>query len=403
MGREAKGWIQVRGGKFIPRLRGENLGSFNTHVEAQRFLNAALREDAGIAPDNFADFGAEWMDMRELDARRRKRMRSFKKERSSWNAHVKTAKFWNYPIRRITPKVVQEWIGEMFEKEALQTTRSGSRGTKQAKAGRLVSRTVVVQALKKVKLCLDHAVIQGKLKENPARLVKLPRDEPDEHDGELIVHLSLAEIDALFKLPLPSLQRAVFAVAIYGGLRADELWGLRWQDIVGLDGGARPTLRIRRSYDGPVKTKNATRDVPLLPPAFEALKAYRATLSPLPIAGLVFPGDGGCHRESYNAGWRDKPYRTADGKRKTTLGWRSKAGIRDVVNFKDLRHTCGCHLAQGSWTRPFTLLEIKRWLGHSTIAVTERHYATLTSDNLHAAVEDLPFAGNKRGDSNDHR
>lgn len=395
MGREATGWIQVRDGKFIPRLRGENLGSFPTRAEAQRFLTAALREDVGIAPDNFADFGAAWIDVRELDARRRKRSRSFAKERSSWNAHVKTAAYWAYPIKRITPKVVQEWIGEMFKKHAIQVVGKERRVT-----DRLVSRRVVVQALKQLKLCLDHAVIEGKIKDNPARLVKLPRDEPDEHDGELIVHLSLSEIEKLFALELPPVQRAIFSIAIYCGLRADELWGLRWQDVLRLD-SAKPTCCVRRSYDGPVKTKTGLRDVPILPPAVAALRDYRATLKPFPIAGLVFPGDGRCHGESYNAGWRDKRYRKGD-KLLCTPGWRSKAGIRTEVDFKDLRHTCGCHLAQGSWTRPFTLHEIKRWLGHSTIAVTERHYATLTSDNLHTAVADPGFTGNKRGDFGDH-
>ena len=72
------------------------------------------------------------------------------------------------------------------------------------------------------------------------------------------------------------------------------------------------------------------------------------------------------------------------------------------VTFRDLRHTCGCHLAQGTWTRPLTLHEIKRWLGHSSIAVTERHYATLTSDNLHNAVAEREFTGYKPDALDDH-
>jgi hypothetical protein len=61
------------------------------------------------------------------------------------------------------------------------------------------------------------------------------------------------------------------------------------------------------------------------------------------------------------------------------------------VTFHALRHTCGCHLAQGSWapefvSRPFTLIEIKEWLGHSSVEVTERHYVDFMPDNLHSAV-----------------
>lgn len=386
MGRKRTGSKRFKDGMWLVEMAGEHLASFETETEAERFRRAAEREAQGFVPDAFAEFGEAWIDAREKDAQRRKRLRSFAKDRSCWHAHIETAKFWDFPIKKITPLVVQEWIGSMFEKEAMQTVRQGARGTVQRGLGRTISRRVVEQALKQLKLCLDSAVIAGKLESNPARLAKLPRDEVKEHDGELIVHLALDEIGQLLSFEgLPLLPHTVFTVAMFTGLREDELWGLRWQDV--LLEGKRPELRVRRSYDGPCKSKTSIRDVPLLPPARAALRAWRAAQSTAPIAGLVFPGaDGKCHHESYTAGWRDKPRRTADGKRVVERGWRSLAGIRAGVHFKDLRHTCGCHLAQGSWTRPLSLMEIKRWLGHSTIAVTEKHYATFTSANLHNAI-----------------
>jgi integrase len=73
---------------------------------------------------------------------------------------------------------------------------------------------------------------------------------------------------------------------------------------------------------------------------------------------------------------------------RVTPGWRSKASVRPEIDFQHLRHTCGCHLLQGTWTpRPLTMAEVSRWLGHSSIKVTERHYAALTSNNLHNAVD----------------
>lgn len=400
MGRKRTGHKRFRDGKWLIEIAGKHIGSFADEAHADRIQKAAEREAQGMAPDAFGDFGETWMDKRELDAQRRKRLRSFKKDRSCWNEHVVGAKFWDYPVKKITPKVVQEWIGAMFAKEAVQVIRQGTRGTVKRKTGRPLSRRVVEGALKQLKLCLDSAVIEGKIASNPARLAKLPREEPSEDDGELIVHLSLDEVAALFALNLPPLQRAVFSVAVYAGLREDELWGLRWTDLV-LE-GPRPQVQVRRSYDGPVKSKTSRRDTPLLPPAVAALKAWRAA-SPTPaIAGLVFPNaDGKCHSESYTAGWRDKP-RKRKGELVVTPGWRTKAGIRSVVDFKDLRHTCGCHLAQGSWTRPFSLHEIKRWLGHSSISVTERHYATLTSANLHNAVAERGFTGYKPDDFRGH-
>jgi integrase len=395
MGRKRTGYIRERNGRFEVWVGGEYVGIYDDEPKAQRMKRAALDEDAGKAPESFGLFAADWIDKRELAAQRRKRSRSFKRERSRWNAHVTTAKFWDLPWKRITPKAVQEWVSGLFEKEAVRVVRSQGE-TARVGTGRRVSRRVVEDALSLVKLCLDAAVVAGKFSwcnnQNPARLVIMPRQEVPEHEGDLIVHMWAEEIERLFALELPAFQRAVFTVAIYAGLRLEELWGLRWQDLVLT--GKRPEIRIRKTYNGdPVKTKTSIRDVPLLPPALEALKAWKAEQATTPIAGLVFPRkDGGSHDEFYTAGWRDKPRRVtkADGTKELRVapGWRTRAGIRPEIDFRDLRHTCGCHLLQGTWTpRPLTLAEVSRWLGHSSIKVTERHYAALTSDNLHNAVD----------------
>lgn len=403
MGRKRTGHIVERGNRFEVWVGEEYIGIYDDRPRADRMRRAALADDDGTAPESFGLFASDWMDKRELAAQRRKRSRSFDKELSRWNTHVRSAKFWDLPWKRLTPKVVQEWVNTLCEKEALDTIRTKA-GTQYRKTGRLLSRRVVEDSLSLVKNCMDAAVVAGKFSwcnnQNPARLVKLPRSEPRELEGELIVHASAEEIARLFALDLPPLQRAVFSVAIYTGLRLDEIWGLRWQDV--LLTAKRPEVRVRRSYDGPVKTKTSLRDVPLLRPALDALKAWKAAQPTAPIAGLVFPReDGKCHDESYVAGWRDKLDKSRGDE--PMPGWATKARIRPEVTFQCLRHTCGCHLAQGSWTpRPLTLHEIKRWMGHSSISVTERHYAALTSDNLHNAVADRGFTGYKPDAVDDH-
>lgn len=389
MGRKLAGQTRVRNGVTEIRLRGKHLGSFADPDEAARVLTAAVRIASDDAPDLLSIWADRWWHERELAATKRKRHRSFKKELSVWRAHVMPAKFFNWPVRRIQPKAIKQWLDDLGNKEAVHvdTTRDGPRVRG---LGHPISRRVLEQALKYLKLCLDDAITAGYMPApNPARLVKLPRKEVQERDGQLIIHLLEEEIDSLFDLDLPQMQRAVFATGIYAGLRDDELWGLRWPDVT-LD-GPRPTIRVRRSYNGPCKTATSIRDVPLLPQVIAELRAWRATHVTPPIAGLVFPGeDGGCHAESYTAGWRARYRRDSKGKLRTYPGWRAKAGIRDEVDFKDLRHTCGCHLVQGTWTpRPLTLHEVKMWLGHSSISVTERHYAALTPDNLHAAIGTL--------------
>jgi integrase/recombinase XerD len=60
-----------------------------------------------------------------------------------------------------------------------------------------------------------------------------------------------------------------------------------------------------------------------------------------------------------------------------------KAGLEDLT-LHDLRRTCGCRLLQ-DYGAPMEV--ISRWLGHSSIKVTETVYAFLTDEDLHQAVE----------------
>lgn len=419
MGRKRKGSIrQIGPDRFEVRVAGDHVGVFS-ELDAERKLAAVLAEQSGTAPATFGLFADPWFDRRELEARRRKRGKAFDKERSRWRAHVAKAPFWDLPFKRCTVAVAQTWVQTLSDTEAVQTITYGrgtSKRTEYRPTGRLLSRKVISEALNLAQLCFDAAIragkapgliVDGKIAAgNPFRMVLLPPMEVPEIDGELIPFLSTAEITALFALELSPFERAVFAVAIFVGLRREEIWGLRWQDVVFGDGDGRdPEIQVRRAYAGPVKTRNALRDVPMLPPVREALKAWRAVQPTAAIGGaLVFPGeDGKCFGDSYDAGWSDhRQKRSGSDEVRVTAGLRTMANIRSRITFRDIRHTCGCHLAQGTWLgRRFDLNEIKTWLGHSSIAVTERHYSKLTKNNLHAAVAEGRFVGYTRDAKND--
>lgn len=194
--------------------------------------------------------------------------------------------------------------------------------------------------------------------------------------------------------------RAVFSLAIYTGLRRAEIWGLRWEHVE--FGEHDPHVRVRFSYADDCKSVESVREVSLLPYARRALKAYWHTLNPRPITGVVFPADGGgCHSDHYDCMWRHKTYvagMDAHGKpvRKTTPGWRDKAGVRREVQFRDLRHTNGVHLISSTYLgndQPLSLEQLKEVLGHSSIKVTERHYAYLlpgsVRDAMHGVKEEV--------------
>lgn len=388
MARPRTGSVKYREGRgWVARLAGEHLGYHPTEEAGWEAVAAALELDSGKAPDSLRVYGTRWIARREIDARARGKARAGKVELSRWNTHVATAAFFDRPLRSITPKHVQQWVRELQVKPATQATYTGARGRKVAvtrETGRTLSRSTVANALQLVKLCLADALVDGLVTSNAAEPVKLGRRAVEQHEGELVDHLSAAEIARLFALELPARERAFFSLAIYGGLRLGELLGLQWRDL-----DAR-RIMVRRAYDKACKNRGAVRDVPLLPPALDAVRAYRASLPAAPIGtALLFPADGdGCHGPSYNMQWTDKLYRRGD-QLQMTAGWARKAGVVGK-SFHVLRHTCGCHLLQGTWSRwtgPLSMQDVSTWLGHSDIGVTQRHYAALGKDSLTSRVQ----------------
>lgn len=152
----------------------------------------------------------------------------------------------------------------------------------------------------------------------------------------------------------PNLRDAII-LAIDTGLRSDELFGL-----------CRDQVRIEaneiRLDEG---TKNARpRHVPLLPRARAVLAQKPAQLKSPYV--LVNPATGGRYR-SLNRG---------------LAGAARRAGIEPLI-WHDLRRTCGCRLLQ---QHELSMAKVSRWLGHSSVTVTERSYAFLEDEHLQRAI-----------------
>lgn len=388
MGRPRTGSVRYRAGMgWVAELAGEHLGYAKTEAEARELIRAALHDDSGKAPDSLRTYGKRWIEKREIQARARGKARAGKVELSRWTTHIATAKFVDKPLAKITPAMVKQWVAELYLKKATQVTYTGPRAKKVSvrnEAARTLSRSTVSNTLQLLKLCFHEALTDGLIASNPAEPIGLGRKAVKKHDGELIDHLKAGEIHRLFALELPPRERAFFSIAVYAGLRLGEIHGLRWIDIDS------KRIMVRRSYAEAVKTQQSVRDVPLLPPVAEAVRAYRKSLNTTPIGtALLFPTDSGsCHGPSYVMGWSDK-YERRGGKLRMTPGWARKAGIIGK-SFHVLRHTCGCHLLQGTWKHwvgSFEMQHVSTWLGHTSISVTERHYATLGKDSLTNKVQ----------------
>lgn len=91
---------------------------------------------------------------------------------------------------------------------------------------------------------------------------------------------------------------------------------------------------------------------------------------------------------------RDFPYGLTD--RDVTWAFREarKAAGMPWLQFRDLRRTCGSWIVQ----RTRSLKAAQDILGHTSIAITAKHYAHLLDEHLQEAVKTLPsFAGMARG------
>ena len=387
------GGIARHGKGFIARLRLDNeqrvnLGTYKTEDEAERALagaRKALEQGRWVTPGGVTlrDFGERWLDRRELDGSHR----SVDSERSVWRTHVLDAPFIDEPLGGITKLEVRRWVKALTLKPVRRAVRTKA-GVKSRTGTRTISRQTVQHARNLLSSCFKAAVEDELLVDNPLEGVTVPRDARVQEKDATWKYLEPDEIAMLERSPdIPEDSRAVFLTAIYTGLRKGELWGLKWEDVA-LDGD-RPHLVVRRSHKQAPKN-GLIRNVPLLPRALEVLRAWKE-VAPRSRAGWVFARAGGLQRrKDDNAGWYDRTYKSS-GKRRTSPGYKSRAGITRKVRFHDMRHTCASHLVMGTWGRAWSLQEVRDFLGHSSIDVTER-YAKLSPDGLHRAANETRIA-----------
>lgn len=350
-------WHRVRGWVHGKR---KILGIYRTEDEA---LVCKLGFDARQARDQkpqeltLERWVEEW-----LDGRKAKGKRGERSSRAVWKAYVVGSKLGAMALRSVRTEHVQAWLDALEQRKA----------TRGKNIGKPLGERTLRNAKNLLGAAYRDAIKVGKVRANVARAAQIESDGSTEDEW---TYLTLEEIEQLLSYPmLDTIRRrntgvrSAFIVAIYAGLREGELWGLRWDDVH-LD--ANPRVTVRYSFDGPTKT-GRIRIVPLLPPAVEALKAWRGYKGARKLKGLVWPGKGGkMAAHGHDAGWSRI---------------RAEAGMRKAIRFHDLRHTCASHLVSGSWGRAWRLEEVCEILGHKDLKTTMR-YAHLSPESIMGAAE----------------
>ena len=161
---------------------------------------------------------------------------------------------------------------------------------------------------------------------------------------------------------MPDHLKALIGCAVYAGLRKQELFHLRWEDIHMKTGELRAVSRQEHH------TKNReSRRIPLNKPLMQLLQRHPRRLG----SKYVFCNKDG---ESY------------DNVRSAIRSAARRAGIEDGVGMHQLRHAfCSHGLMMG--VDPRTM---QKWMGHKDLATTLR-YAHVSPDHEKAAIERMRY------------
>ncbi len=167
----------------------------------------------------------------------------------------------------------------------------------------------------------------------------------------------------------PPRWRPFVVTAIFTGMRASELRGLRWEDV-DLDAGV---IHVRQRADqwghmGPPKSKAGRRDIPLGPMVISTLKEWRLAC-PTGTLGLVFPNNRGKVESLTNIAKRVfRPLQTDNGITKETGA--PKYGPHA------LRHAAASLFIEQGWQPK----KVQTVLGHASIQMTFDLYGKLFTD-----------------------
>lgn len=191
------------------------------------------------------------------------------------------------------------------------------------------------------------------LEEGPARTRYLDHDE----EREILEHA-------------PKKARKAIAFAIDTGLRKEEQFSLLRTDI----NSRLKEVNVREEVAKSLKPRR----VPLWERSLRIATEMPADLRS-PFLFTTYDGARYSDTSPYHYEALQKAVRRANKKR-----WEKGLQPMAHVEWHDLRRTCGCRLLQD---HGFSMEEASKWLGHSSIKVTEKHYAFLKEGHLRERVE----------------
>ena len=212
---------------------------------------------------------------------------------------------------------------------------------------------------------LEHAFMDGRLSENPARRVKKARRPRREE----VQALSPTTVEAM-RAALGPRDAALVSVLAYAGLRPGESLGLRWGDV------RERTLLVQRAISLGAEANTKTRQhrtVCLLAPLASDLQLWRLAAGWPEDQQLVFPGKGG-------QPWTQAAYQSW---RRRGLARAAEAGGLAHARPYDLRHSFASLLLHEGRS----VIYVARQLGHDARLTLSRYGHVIDE------LEDMPLIG----------
>jgi integrase len=224
--------------------------------------------------------------------------------------------------------------------------------------------STVRNTLMPLRAIFRRSVARGDVAVNPTSGLELPAME-----GVRDRIASPTEAASLLAA-LPERDRAIWATAMYAGLRRGELLGLRWDDV-DLRAGV---IHVERSWDakegvvGP-KSRAGRRTVPIPAALREYLVEHKLRLGR--HVGLVFG-------TSYA-----RPFTPSNVRKRANAAW-ARAGL-ERIGLHECRHTFASFMIAAD----VNAKALSAYMGHSSVTITLDRYGHLMPGNESEAADRL--------------
>jgi integrase len=238
-----------------------------------------------------------------------------------------------------------------------------------------MSRPMARKVLGSLKSLLRDARRRGNVAVNVASDVSVDIDKRHKRKLAIGVHIPTREEVAKIIAKLEGRWRPFFLVAIFTGLRASELRGLRWCNVEPFD---KAELRVRQRADrwgkiGSPKSHAGERDIPIGPHVVQALREWKLQCGRYEPEALILTNRAGKPEDYTNIIQRVfKPLQVA-------AGVVTKNGKAKYPGLHTLRHfyasLCINRRADGGLELPLKTVQAR--LGHSSIQMTADVYGHL--------------------------